>query len=113
VALTCSTFKLHPLIWWEVDGIEPLAREGLRLQRSDGTSLSLPALPVLSGARRLGDVAHIVAPSSCREGRREENWRKREVLIPNGLKTIHLASNERRTPVWLRFQLSVDDLADG
>ena len=30
------------------------------------------------------------------------NWRKREVLIPNG-DAIHLASNERRTPVRLRF----------
>jgi len=30
-----------------VDGIEPLAKKGLRLQRSDGTSLSLFALPEL------------------------------------------------------------------
>lgn len=36
------------------------------------------------------------------------DWRKREVLIPNG-KAIHLASNERRTPVRLRFH----DLAEG
>jgi hypothetical protein len=36
------------------------------------------------------------------------NWRKREVLIPNG-KATHLASNERRTPVRLRFR----DLAEG
>ena len=34
--------------WWEVDGIEPLAQKGLRLQRSDGTSLSLFALPELA-----------------------------------------------------------------
>jgi len=30
------------------------------------------------------------------------NWRKREVLILNGM-AIHLASNERRTPARLRF----------
>ena len=31
--------------WWEVDGIEPLAPQGPRLQRGDGASLSLLALP--------------------------------------------------------------------
>ena len=39
--------------WWEVDGIEPLAAKGLRLQRSDGTSLSLLALPRLVAAGRI------------------------------------------------------------
>jgi hypothetical protein len=68
VALICSTFKLHPREhfpekwtpvfrrkcerkWWEVDGIEPLAKKGLRLQRSDGTSLSLFALPEFAGLK--------------------------------------------------------------
>lgn len=31
---------------WEVDGIEPLAPEGLRLQRNGGTSLPLLVLPM-------------------------------------------------------------------
>jgi hypothetical protein len=31
--------------WWEADGIEPLAPKGPRLQRGDGASLSLLALP--------------------------------------------------------------------
>jgi hypothetical protein len=53
--------------WWEVDGIEPLAHEGLRLRRSDGTSLSLPALPVTR---------------AISNGSISRNWRKAEVLIP-------------------------------
>ena len=40
-----SSYTRDWLVWWEVDGIEPLAPKGLRLRRSDRTSLSLLALP--------------------------------------------------------------------
>jgi hypothetical protein len=98
--------------------------KGPRLQRGDGTSLSLPALPgscrsvksdrwvrtsLLKGARLFISVAYSRYlrglqnfPLMCL------NWRKREVLIPNGV-AIHLASNERRTPARLRFP----NLAEG
>lgn len=130
MALICSTFKLHPH-WWEADGIEPPAPKGPRLQRSDGTSLSLTALPdrfiyfgcrdrsrtdleqlmrlpgsrtSLQRKRGFSSPSHTAGTSAvCRISFvLHPNWRKREVLIPNG-KAIHLASNERRTPVRLRF----------
>jgi len=47
-----------------VDGIEPLATKGLRLQRSDGTSPSLLALPVIgcrSASRTLPKTAYETA----------------------------------------------------
>ena len=71
MALICSTFKLHPRPhpnppplagegregWWEVDGIEPLAKKDCVY-----SAATAPACPYL----------HF------------PNWRKREVLIPNG-----------------------------
>ena len=125
------------LNWWEADGIEPLARRdrvysaatapacpylhfpivafGCR-ERSRTDLEQLMRLPgsrtsLQNSARLLISVAYsrsIRGLQNFRSVALYPNWRKREVLIPNG-KAIHLASNERRTPVRLRFR----DLAEG
>ena len=133
MALTCSTFKLHPhaVVWWEVDGIEPLARRDRVYSAATAPACPYLHFPIvlfgcrdrsrtdfeqlmrLPGSRtslqmsaRLFHLHRVqpVRPRSAEFPALYPNWRKREVLIPNG-KAIHLASNERRTPVRLRFHI--------
>ena len=47
LATRCSAVELRGRDWWEVDEIEPLAPQGPRLQRGDGTSLSSWHFPFL------------------------------------------------------------------
>jgi hypothetical protein len=94
------------MVWWEADGIEPLARRD-RVY----SAATAPACPYLrfpnrciwlqKGARLFISVAY----SRYIRGLQNItlNWRKREVLIPNG-NAIRLVSSERRTLVRLRFQ---------
>jgi hypothetical protein len=69
-----------------VDGIEPLAPQGPRLQRGDGASLSLLALPVFR--RRRTDDRGRIAPHLVLSVRpplsvvRRLDWRKAESTIP-------------------------------
>jgi hypothetical protein len=64
--------------WWEVDGIEPLAKKDCVY-----SAATAPACPYL----------HF------------PNWRKREVLIPNGARPSISLRTSARTPVRLRFRV--------
>lgn len=90
--LTCTSRSFH------LFGCRDRSRTDLeQLMRLPGSRTSLQKNATLSAAHPRSQIS-LLCP----------DWRKREVLIPNG-KAIHLASNERRTPVRLRFH----NLAEG
>ena len=91
--LTCTSRSFH------LFGCRDRSRTDLeQLMRLPGSRTSLQNMRGFSSPSRTAGPSAVCRISIALH----PNWRKREVLIPNG-KAIHLASNERRTPVRLRF----------
>jgi hypothetical protein len=65
-----------PSWWWVADGVEPLAHEGRRLQRREGTALPYGRDP-LNGAAARDRTSVPIVPGSCpaTERRRRGWWR--------------------------------------
>jgi hypothetical protein len=97
-----DTRERNTVKWWRADGIEPLARAGPRLQRGDGTSLSLTCalhfgcrgwnrticlVGMSHASDRCSSLRQEHFPAKCAAVRRKKMrpariWRRAEGLIP-------------------------------